>query len=36
MGVKSKAVPVSVISVVIDLDFVPVSPHVSDDVIGLD
>jgi hypothetical protein len=38
MGIKSKAIPVSVINVVIDLDFVrgPANEHASDDVVELD
>jgi hypothetical protein len=38
MGIKSKAIPVSVINTVIDLDFVrgPADEHASDDVVELD
>jgi hypothetical protein len=38
MGIKSKAIPVSVINAVIDLDFVrgPADEHASDDVVELD
>ena len=38
MGIKSKAIPVSVINTVIDLDFVrgPANEHASDDVLELD
>jgi hypothetical protein len=36
MGLKPKAVPVILVRAIIDREFVPVSPHASDDLIELD